>query len=664
MPKSKKDLTVVILAAGHGTRMKSNIPKVLHEIGNKPMIFHTVGLVEKINPLKTIVVANFNNLNNLRKVVGSNVDYVVQKVNEGTAAAAVAAMPKIKTFDTAILYGDDTAFYKPDTIENAFKKHKSSNAVITFITLIKDNPQGLGRIVRKGNKIAAIMEEKDATKSQKTIHEVNDGLYFFNSNWLKQSISKLTPSPVTGEYYLTDLIQIAINNGLKVETYTLKDPGEWHGVNTPEDLLDAKAKIERKIHVMGIAGAGASALSAIAKSAGFEVTGCDLHPQSAYKNNLKGIEVKKGHSPDHLHGIGQLILSSAILRNDPKNVEIAYAKKHGIPIHLWEQFQANVLQKDKFVIAVAGAYGKSTTTAMVSKVLIDAGLDPTCEVGAKILEWGVNFRVGKSKYYVCEIDEYLDKFLNYSPDILVVLNLGWDHPDYFKTRQQLENSYKKLVQRIKPNGTLIIPANLNDLAKSAPKSASVVKIEDFGKYNLKIIGDFRKENGDAAMAVAKLLKLNLPKAKSSIESFSGTGRRLELKGSIKRIDVYDDYAVQPYTVEKTANALAKKFPEKKMALVFEPHTFSRINKFFDEFVASLKSINAEHIYITSVYPAREKGDVEKLSKRIVARVGSKASYSGSIEQTAQAVKKDLNKYDVILSMGAGNVYRIYDLLKV
>jgi UDP-N-acetylmuramate--alanine ligase len=662
MPKGSIDVSLIILAAGLGKRMNSRTSKVLHQVGGKPMILHTWELAQKINPAQIIIVANTKNIRQLQKNISGNTQFIIQKEQKGTADAVAAALPQVLSNDVAVLYGDDTAFYEPKTLKGAYKKHLSSGSVITFVTLIKKDATGLGRIVRKNSKLVSIIEEKDASAAQKQIKEVNDGLYFFKKAWLITHLNRVKPSPVTGEYYLTDLIQIALNNNQKVETYTLKDMGEWHGVNTPADLKEANLKLERKIHIMGIAGAGAAAVAAIAKKQGYDVSGCDLNPSSVYLENLKGIEVERGHSPDHLHTIGKLLISGAILRNDPKNPELQTAKKNKIPVLLWEEFQSQYLQSGKFVIAVAGAYGKSTTTSMISKVLIDAGLDPTCEVGAKILDWGVNFRIGKSKYYVCEIDEYMDKFLNYSPDVLVVLNLGWDHPDYFKTREQLENSYKKLVQRVKPGGTLIIPANLNDLGKSAPKSVHVVKIDDFGKYNLSIIGDFRKENGDAALTVAKLLKLDLQKAKSSAENFSGTGRRLELKGTVGSVEVYDDYAVQPYTVLKTASALAEKFPKKRMAMVFEPHTFSRINKFFEDFVSSLKNINADHIYVTNVYPAREKGDVEKLSKKIVKAVGAKASYSGSIEQTAQILAGELGKYDIVLSMGAGNVYKIYDLL--
>lgn len=643
--------------------MKSNTPKVLHRLGNKPMISHTVELAQTLMPASTVIVARPENIKDIQKITSGKLSFATQRENEGTAAAVMAALPFAKTPITAVLYGDDTAFYKTQTIEQIYKKHKASHAVITIATLHKGDPQGLGRIIRKENNVQAIIEEKDATKEQKAINEVSVGLFFINTDWLKESVAKLLPSPVTGEYYLTDLVKIAQQNKQKVDTFKLDDPAQWHGINTAKELEEANSKLLRKIHIMGIAGAGASALGAIASAQGYEVTGCDLYPESAYKNNLAGISVKEGHSPDHLRCIGQLILSEAILKNDPNNSEVASAREQGIPTLLWEQFQARVLQKDKFVIAIAGAYGKSTTTAMVSKMLTDAGLDPTCEIGAKILEWGVNFRIGKSNYYICEVDEYYDKFQNYSPDIAIILNLGWDHPDYFKSEKDLIDSYKKFVRGIKSGGKLIVPQSLIPVFKSTAGHLQIVPIQNYGNYQLDIIGSFRRENADAAMTLASQLGIASSNAKKSIESFRGTGRRLELKGRIKNTIVYDDYAVQPYTILKTANALAEKYAGKKMALVFEPHTFSRINKFFEHFVRSLKEINADHIYVTSVFAAREKGDIEKLSKAIVKSVGPNSTYSGSIEQTAKSLKGDLDKYDVVLSMGAGSVYKIYDLLK-
>ncbi|MDP2632358.1 MAG: cyanophycin synthetase, partial [Candidatus Curtissbacteria bacterium] len=332
-----------------------------------------------------------------------------------------------------------------------------------------------------------------------------------------------------------------------------------------------------------------------------------------------------------------------------------------IPTISWQQFQGDYLQKDKFVITVAGAYGKSTTTSMIAKILIDAGLDPTCEVGAEVLEWQNNFRIGKSRYYICESDEYNNNFLNYHPDIAVVLNVDWDHPDFFKTQESVSDSFKKFILNIKPGGILIIPDNLLEL-KNIRDDIKIYIVGDFSPYNLSIIGDFRSDNANASLTVAKSLKIDLKKAKEAVESFKGAGRRLEYKGEIQRVKFYDDYAVQPYTVKTTANALAKKYKNKKVCLVFEPHTFSRINTFFSDFVSALKNLDVDQILITQVYPAREKGDKEALARKLAKEVGSKATYSGTILQTADYIKNNIADFEIIFSMGAGDSYKLFDLL--
>ncbi|MDP2632968.1 MAG: HAD-IA family hydrolase, partial [Candidatus Curtissbacteria bacterium] len=190
-------------------------------------------------------------------------------------------------------------------------------------------------------------------------------------------------------------------------------------VDDEDSLLKLKnfsQKEIKKIHIMGAAGAGASAVAGIAKAFGYNVTACDINPDSAYTKNLE-IRITTGHNPSHLKNIDLLITSPAVEKVDFKNPELLEAKRLNIPTISWQQFQGDYLQKDKFVITVAGAYGKSTTTSMIAKILIDAGLDPTCEVGAEVLEWQNNFRIGKSRYYICESDEYNNNFLNYHPDI-------------------------------------------------------------------------------------------------------------------------------------------------------------------------------------------------------------------------------------------------------
>ncbi len=664
------NFSVIILAAGLGKRMKSKVPKVLHIIAGKPMLTRTLEVLKQVGPSQIIIVVSPSNLRQLRNQIDSKVEFAIQKEPLGTADATKVGLAKIDTrvASVAVMYGDDTSFYKPETINKVFHYHQQLNPKITFVTVEIENPQGLGRIIRKKDKVIAIVEEKNATPSQRKIKEVNDGLYFFDKNWLAQHLSEIKSSPITGEFYLTDLIKIAFQNGQKVTAYKLPDSSEWYGINTLEELAQANLlkgsePLRRRIHIMGAAGAGAAVIYQIAKSYGYQVTGCDLQPESAYTKNLN-LKIQNGHSAKHLAGVDTLIISPAVTKFNPQNEELQYAKNVGMPVLTWQEFQGKFLQKDKFVITIAGAYGKSTTTSMVSQILIDSGLDPTCEIGARVLGWKGNFRVGLSKFYVCEADEYNNNFLNYHPDIAVILNIAWDHPDFFKKEEDVISSYKKFVRQIKSNGILVLADfSKSDELANLRSDIKVIKIKDFGPYNLSIIGDFRAQNANAALTIAEILKIDLKKAKKSVEDFKGIGRRLEYKGQIHGVKIFDDYAVQPYTVKTTADALKDKFRNQRVALVFEPHTFSRIKTFFEDFVKSLSSTKIDRVIITDVYAAREKGDSQDLAKKLAKAIGSKAIYTGSIKETANHIKKNLDKFDVICSMGAGDSYKLADLIK-
>lgn len=413
----------------------------------------------------------------------------------------------------------------------------------------------------------------------------------------------------------------------------------------------------RRIHIMGIGGAGAAAIAGIAKGYGYQVSGCDIASESSYTKNI-GLAINKGHSKSHVKDLDLLVISPAVSKLDPKNEELLRAKQLRIPVLTWQKFQGQYLQKDKFVICVSGAYGKSTTSAMTAQILIDAGIDPTCEIGAKVLSWQSNFRVGQSKYYVCEGDEYNNNFLNYHPDIAVILNTGWDHPDFFKKRQDVLASFQKFTENFKFGGILITSGHFK-----VRDDINLKKIEPFGKLKLSLIGDFRVQNANAALTVAKTLGLDLEKAKISIANFKGVGRRLEYKGQVKNTKFYDDYAVQPYTIQKTADALKEKYKSKIVLLVLEPHTFSRIETFFDDFVKSLKISKIDQIFITDVFAAREKGDKITLSKKLAKAIGKKAKFTGSIAQTANYLKSQMKNYDIVCSMGAGDIYKLYDLVK-
>ncbi len=662
----ENNFSAVVLAAGKGKRMKASLPKVLHKIAGKTMLERTINILESINPTQMTIVVNPVNINSIQSVLKEKCSYVIQKNALGTADAVKLALADISkdTRTIGVFYGDDTALYKSETIREVLKLHLKTNAKITFVTVIKEDPTGLGRIIRSGNKLKAIVEEKDAKADELKVNEVNDGIYFFQKEWLTKNIQKLKPSKATGELYLTDLIELALKNGEKVETYCLKDDGQWHGINNIYELAQANLKVSKNVHFMGISGAGAAAVAGISKSYGYNISGCDLNIKSPYSEKLR-IPIKKGHSPSHLKDIALLVVSPAVLIYDKNNVEIEEAKKQGIPVITWQEFQGKILQKEKFVIAVAGAYGKSTTTAMISKILIDAGLDPTCEIGANVLEWGSNFRVGKSKYYICEADEYFNNFLSYNPDISVILNIVWEHPDFFKTESDLVKSYIEYAKKTKANGKLIISPDKSktEFIKKVSKEICLINVEKFNTDGLMLIGDFRRENADFALTVAKVLNLEIEKSITSVRSCSGLARRLEHKQTIKGVHFYDDYAVQPYTIMVTANALKDKFKDKRLLLVLEPHMYSRVSRFFEDFVNEIRNTRVDAIYVTDIFAAREKSQGNNLSKQLAERIGQKVTYTGSIEKTASLIAKHPGKFDVVCSMGAGDVYKLYDFVK-
>lgn len=659
----KNNFAAIVLAAGEGKRMKSPHSKVLHTINGQPMISKTIETLSRANSEKIVVVANLKNLKPLKKLLRKSVEFALQKTPRGTADATEVGLVKVNDFDNiAVLYGDDTAFYKPQTIKNIFEKHIKSSAQITFVTITKNNPKGLGRIVRKNGKLAGIIEEKDASPKQRQIKEINDGLYFFKKDFLLNNLPKLEPSPITGELYLTDLIKIALENKDKVETYKLEDSSQWHGINTPVELAKANLRDNKNIHIMGIYGAGASAVAGIAKSYGFQVSGCDLQNYSAYSQNLN-LKVEHGHNSGHLKNISVLITSPAILKFDSRNPEIKKAQDLKIPTITWQEFQGQILQEGKFVIAIAGAFGKSTTTAMISQILINAGFDPTCEVGAKVLEWQQNFYIGKSNYYICEADEYNNNFLNYEPNIAIVLNLSWDHPDFFKSKKDLIAAYQKFVNNIKKDGLLVTDEKSLKYLGSVRKDIMVVKVKDF-KPTLSLIGTFRKENANAAITCAQALKIDLKIAHQTIKNFKGLGRRLEFKGGIKGVKFYDDYAVQPYTILKTANALKDKFSDKKVTLILEPHTISRVKKFYNKFKKAILNTKVERVLICDTFLAREKGNPQQFSKQLAQDIGPKAEYSGSIKETVKyLIDSHFESSHIICTMGAGDVYKIFNLIK-
>ena len=245
---AKSDIGVIVMAAGVGKRMHSEIPKVMHKLAERPMVSYTLENLRRAGLGKIVVVVGYKKEQVIKQIEGA-VKFAVQPVALGTGDAVACGLaqidPNIKT--VVVLNGDDSAFYTPEVITEVIKIWRSSKSVLTFVSLIKKDPLGLGRVIRdkKGN-LVDIVEEKDLTDEQKLIHEVNDGLYIFDRKWLGQNLPKIEKS-VSGEYYLVDLIKIALKEHHKVTVYKLKDNSLWQGVNTPEQLAAADKLMRTKL---------------------------------------------------------------------------------------------------------------------------------------------------------------------------------------------------------------------------------------------------------------------------------------------------------------------------------------------------------------------------------------------------------------------------------
>ena len=246
------DLAVIILAAGEGKRFNrgnpSMRPKVLLKIAGKSIITYSLETIKKFRSGQVIIVVG-HKAEELKKALGSKYEYALQEKALGTADAVRCAVSvlKSKISKVLVLYGDDSAFYNFRTLKSVVSKHDSGKYDLTFITLFKRNPSGLGRIIRtKGGSLLKIVEEKIATSEERKICEVNDGCYVFEKNWLRENVSKVNMSE-SGEYYLTDLVAIALSQGKKVAAFRLKNENEWASVNFPKELEYADQLMRKKV---------------------------------------------------------------------------------------------------------------------------------------------------------------------------------------------------------------------------------------------------------------------------------------------------------------------------------------------------------------------------------------------------------------------------------
>ncbi|MBX4197901.1 UDP-N-acetylmuramate--L-alanine ligase [Candidatus Parcubacteria bacterium] len=424
----------------------------------------------------------------------------------------------------------------------------------------------------------------------------------------------------------------------------------------------------KKVHFIGIGGVGISALARLMLHQGKNISGTNdsTSPETLDGLRKKGVLISLDQEPKKLPKADMYVYSDAWLTNNPGILEAA--KVTGMPVISYAE-ALGLVANDYYVIAVSGAHGKTTTTAMLAKVLIDAGFDPTVIVGSMLKDVKSNFIGGKSNYFIVEADEYRRHFMYLKPSILIITNIDDDHLDYYKDINDIKSAFIELVEKISPDGYVVCDLEQPHIADIVAKAkCKIVDYELFGDQNLtlKVPGEHNLNNAAASLAVADILEINRKKAEKSLQDFGGTWRRFEYKGKTTwGAEVYDDYGHHPTEVKATLKGTREVFPHKKITVIFQPHLYSRTKQHLREFGKAFGDVDS--VVLTPIFAARESHDSsissDMLAKEINENHVSAVSFP-SIEAVENHIRSNTSKDEVIITMGAGDVYKLAERLVI
>jgi UDP-N-acetylmuramate--alanine ligase len=449
----------------------------------------------------------------------------------------------------------------------------------------------------------------------------------------------------------------------------------------------------KHIHCIGIGGIGLSAVAEILINEGFTVSGSDMKESEITDKLIQnGATVYLGHRDKNITGADLLVYSSAVHENNP---ELAAARDQGIPAVTRAQLLGHLMEQKECGIAVAGAHGKTTTTSMISLVLMNAGYDPTILVGGNLSEISGNVRVGGSGYFITEACEYMDSFLSLAPKYAVILNIDSDHLDYFNDINHITRSFNEFVNRVPKDGAVVaFDANPfvrsilttldrrvitfgfsaeNDYSateidwskKGFPSFCIMHKGETLCCIELKIPGEHNISNALAAFACCHDIGVPAEKIAETLRAFTGTQRRFDYLGtSSSGFRVVDDYAHHPEEIRATIKA-ALKIPHNKLWVLFQPHTYTRTLALHDDFADALSL--SDKVVLAEIYAAREKNIHQLTSKTIAAKInadhpGKDAFYFKEFEDIATFVLNNAEDGDLVITMGAGDIYRVGEMI--
>lgn len=422
------------------------------------------------------------------------------------------------------------------------------------------------------------------------------------------------------------------------------------------------------VHFIGIGGIGVSALAQIYKHEGKIVSGSDMQgSEISRKLQEEGTSVSIGHSAANIPENCDLVVYSPAIPES--NVELKRAHELGIKTLSYPEALGLLTEKsftdavvgtteNNFTIAVAGTHGKSTTTAMIAVILEQAGFDPSVVIGTKIPQLnGENYRIGKTKYLILEACEYRESFLSIKPEFAVITNIEADHLDYFENEQNYFAAFHKFLKNIKPGGKLFASKPIDGIKNVPPSTLPI---------SLQIPGSFNVENARLAAAVAQEFGIKDEIILSALQGFQGTWRRMENKGKVIGETIFiDDYAHHPTEIKVTLKAIREKYPDARILTAFQPHQYNRTKNFLPQFAESFSDTDA--VLISDIYAVRDSEDDLKsvTNEDLIAAISQnhpQVIAGKDLESTAKYIKKNYKNYNVIVTMGAGSIYKIYDLL--
>jgi UDP-N-acetylmuramate--alanine ligase len=423
----------------------------------------------------------------------------------------------------------------------------------------------------------------------------------------------------------------------------------------------------KSVHFVGIGGTAMASTAAALLEKGFTVTGSDNNVYEPMASFLagRGIAVMNGYAEANLASKPDLVvIGNAISRGNP---EAEYALDHKLRFCSLPDLLREFFIRGKRCVVVAGTHGKTTTTAMLAKILIDTGKEPTVIAGSILREQGSNFVPGRPDLFVIEGCEYRRHFLQLHPSILAITNIELDHTDYYKDLADITDAFRSIARAVPEQGTVVTDTGSSTIVPVLHDlQARIVPYQDVSIPPLRAIGEHNKMNARAAKALAYACDPDLHETDidKALSEFSGTWRRFEYRGTTETgVVVYDDYAHHPTAIRMTLEAVRAEFPNKRILLAFHPHLYSRTRDLMDAFVPALAL--ADEVVLAPIYAAREAPIEGVTSEALAHRIyslGTPAQAYVSLEAVLEAIRSRLTAKDAVdmvcITMGAGDIHKV------